>query len=228
MTIILISLALELLMRTVVLTALLWIMIKLQQLNYFFMGLLGSAILASGLDMIPYFGHYLAVPILYYCIWKVTRSTLVDSVFTVAISYALMFLVKMCVITALLVDLRGISRAYKAPDDEHAAPVLYDKAESTPEAVTNQLYDPNKTALGLKNAKIAADLGKKLKLKGITQNGSKSMALIGYQGKTYAFYQGEPISLMGDDGPIPLKLAQVGLDWVNLEFNSEPIVLKLK
>lgn len=228
MTIILISLALELLMRTVVLTLLLWIMIKLQQLNYFFMGLLGSAILASGLDMIPYFGHYLAVPILYYCIWKVTRSTLVDSIFTVVVSYALMFLVKMCVITALLLDLRAASRAYKAPDDEQSAPVLYTKTESASESATNQLYDHTKTALALKNAKIAADLGTKMTLKGITQNGSKSMALIGYQGKTYSFYQGEPISLMGTDGPIPVKLAQVGLDWANLEFDGQPIVLKLK
>jgi hypothetical protein len=203
-------------------------MVKLQQLNYFFLGLLGAATLASGLDMIPYFGHYLAVPILYLCIWKITQSTLVDSIFTVLVSYALMFLVSVCLITVVTADLRGASRAYKDPDDEQAAPTLYDKPETSIATETNRSTHSTLTPLAAKNAKIAADLGKKLTLKGITQNGNKSMALIGYQGKTYSFYQGEPISLIGPDGPTPVKLTQVGLDWANLEFDSFPIVLKLK
>ena len=81
--------------RTVVLTLLLWLMVKLQKLNYFFLGLLGSAAVACALDTIPYVGHYLAVPVLYLCIWKITQASLMpDAVFTVVVSYALMFAVK--------------------------------------------------------------------------------------------------------------------------------------
>jgi hypothetical protein len=57
-------LAIESLIHGAILLVRLWIMIKLQSLNYNFLGLLGSAALASGLDMIPYFGHLLAVPVL--------------------------------------------------------------------------------------------------------------------------------------------------------------------
>jgi hypothetical protein len=64
-------LAIEFLIHGGILLALLWIMIKLQKLDYHFLGLLGSAALAGGLDMIPHFGHMLAVPVLYFCIWKV-------------------------------------------------------------------------------------------------------------------------------------------------------------
>ena len=51
--------------RTAVLLGLLWVMIKLQKFNrryeYRFLKLLGAAALASGLDMIPHAGHFLAV-----------------------------------------------------------------------------------------------------------------------------------------------------------------------
>src|ERR1043165_2978409 len=93
--------------QTVVLVAALWIMIKLQRLDYNFLGLLGSAALASGLDMIPYVGHYLAVPVLYVCIAMVTRADLFpDAVVTVVIAYALMFCLNMFLLAGLLGDLR--------------------------------------------------------------------------------------------------------------------------
>src|ERR1039457_439552 len=87
--------------RTAVLTLLLCGMVKIQKLNFFFPGLLVSAAIACALDTIPCFGHYLAVPILYLCIWKVTGASLMpDAVFTVVISYALMFAVNVLLFTA--------------------------------------------------------------------------------------------------------------------------------
>jgi hypothetical protein len=76
--------------QTVVLFALVWIMVKLQKLDqhfeFHFLKLLGVAALAGGLDMIPYFGHYLSVSALLLGIKFVTRSPYADVLFTVGIS----------------------------------------------------------------------------------------------------------------------------------------------
>src|SRR5215472_14529944 len=67
-------------------------MIKLQGLQYELLPVIGAAFLAAGLDTIPFMGHYIAVPVLYICIWKITRTSLYpEAVFTVALSYALMY-----------------------------------------------------------------------------------------------------------------------------------------
>src|SRR5437867_1694011 len=101
------ALAIEFALQTVFLILGLWIMIKLQKLDYNVLGLLGAAALASGLDMIPLAGHYIAVPVLYLCIAKVTRADLYpDAVFTVVIAYALMFAMNVFLIGALMGDLR--------------------------------------------------------------------------------------------------------------------------
>src|SRR5712671_2991624 len=123
--------------KTVVLLAALWIMIRLQSLDYSFLGLLGSAALASGLDMIPYFGHYLAVPVLYVCIALITRADLFpDAVFTVVIAYALMFCLNMFLLAGLLGDLRPsvTVQASKSGDTSLVAGQEMDeKAATTPE-----------------------------------------------------------------------------------------------
>ena len=82
-------------------------MLEIQKFNYNWPGLIGSALLASGLDMIPYFGHALAVPALYICVWKMTRESIFpDAAFTVLFSYLFMFVVNMFLITYLMGDLR--------------------------------------------------------------------------------------------------------------------------
>src|SRR5208283_938023 len=96
--------------QTAILLGLLWIMIKIQKLNqsvaYKFLGLLGAATLATGLDMVPYAGHGLAVAALLLCVKKVTRAPYIDVLFTVAISYALMFGVNLFILGSLMGDLR--------------------------------------------------------------------------------------------------------------------------
>src|SRR4029077_21201696 len=57
----------EFLIHSTIPLGLLWIMIKIQKFDYNFPALLGSAFLAGGLDLIPHFGHMIAVPVLYFC-----------------------------------------------------------------------------------------------------------------------------------------------------------------
>src|SRR5262245_54602753 len=84
----------------------LWIMVKIQKFQFHFWGLLGSAAAASALDMIPYVGHYIAVPVLYICLLKVTREDFTGVVFTSAISYALVFAMNLFVLSSFMGDLR--------------------------------------------------------------------------------------------------------------------------
>lgn len=104
----------EFALQTAILLGLLWGMIKIQKLDqhttYRFLWLLGAAALATGLDMIPYAGHYLAVAALLLCIKKTTGVPYVDVLFTVAISYALMFGVNLFILGSLLGDLRPSAR----------------------------------------------------------------------------------------------------------------------
>src|SRR5262245_47992453 len=92
--------------KTAFLLLALWIMVKIQKFQFTFWGLLGSAAAASALDMIPYVGHFLAVPVLYICLLKVTREDFTGVVFTAAISYALVFAMNMFVLSSMMGDLR--------------------------------------------------------------------------------------------------------------------------
>jgi hypothetical protein len=118
----------EFALQTAILLGLLWGMIKFQKLDqkfkYNFLWLLGSAALATGLDQILqltlghfigiYFAAYISTPIvvavLLLCIKKVTQAPYVDVLFTVAISYALLFGVNLFILESLMDDLRPSAR----------------------------------------------------------------------------------------------------------------------
>ncbi len=114
MTGIFLSRLIEFAIQTAVLLGLLWGMVKIQKLDqhatYRFLWLLGAAALATGLDMIPYAGHYLAVAALFLCIKKTTGAPHIDALFTVAISYALMFGVNLFILGSLIGGLRPSAR----------------------------------------------------------------------------------------------------------------------
>jgi len=125
---ILLSRLIEFALQTVILLGLLWGMIKIQKLDqkfeYNFLGLLGSAALATGLDQILqtilghfigiYFVSYISTPIvvttLLLCLKKITRAPYVDVLFTVTISYALLFGVNLFILESLMGDLRPSAR----------------------------------------------------------------------------------------------------------------------
>jgi len=114
--ILLLGLGVNIVIEAIILTIALWIMIKLQKLNYHFLGLLGTAGLVSALDVILglIFGHflggwlgsYLARPIvvivLFICISKLTEADLVDVTFTIVVGYAVYFCLNLFLLAALL------------------------------------------------------------------------------------------------------------------------------
>ena len=124
---ILLSRLIEFALQTAILLGLLWGMIKIQKLDqkfeYNFLGLLGSAALATGLDQVLqmtlghfgiYFASYISTPIvvtvLLLCLKKVTHALYVDVLFTVAISYALLFGVNLFILEPLMGNLRPSAR----------------------------------------------------------------------------------------------------------------------
>ena len=96
----------EFAVRAAILLGLVWLMAKLQKLgrkfDYKFSGLLWAAVLAGGLDLIPYAGHPLAVLVLLVGVKKVTRVDYVEALFTIAIPCALMFLAGLFVLAPLM------------------------------------------------------------------------------------------------------------------------------
>jgi hypothetical protein len=125
---ILLSRLIEFALQTAILLGLLWGMIKIQKLDqkfeYNFLWLLGSAALATGLDQIleMTLGHFIGISLASYistpivvtvlllCLKKVTHAPYVDVLFTVAISYALLFGVNLFILESLMSDLRPSAR----------------------------------------------------------------------------------------------------------------------
>jgi len=104
--------------KWVVYTALLWIMIQLQKMQYNWLGLLGSSALATALGFIPVVGPYIGWAALVLCLWKVTHADIApDVLFTVSIAGALMFCVNLFVIGALMGNL-GLAGALADVDDD--------------------------------------------------------------------------------------------------------------
>jgi hypothetical protein len=88
-------------------TAVLWLLLKIQRLNYTRRGLFTSTAAAVAVQQIPWVGGYLSVPVLFFCVWKSTKADLVpDVVFTVVITGALMFCVNLWVLGSLLERVR--------------------------------------------------------------------------------------------------------------------------
>ncbi len=219
--------------RTAVLTLLLWIMIRFQKLNYNFPGLLGSAALASALDMITYsgfgLGHYLALPVLYLCIWKVTGASLMpDAIFTVVVAYALMFAVKMLLLTALMPDIHPLA------DPDRLEPRLAMAMTNHPRvfpavplaaAVTN--HPAATSAPAATPTKSADDWLKDVAVKGATENGSKSMLIISVNKKTYTLVMDDPTLVQMAGGSCQIRLISVSAPWATVEVNGEAAYLRI-
>jgi len=216
-------LAIEFFLHGAILLLLLWIMIKVQGLNYNFLGLLGSAALGSGLDMLPYFGHMLAVPVLYLCIWKVTQSSIFpDAAFTVVVAYALMFAVNVFLLSALMGDLRphdkeiagGDNYQQEAVDESPSAGAV----ESSPPAPVT-----NAPTVSTVDAKPAQDIAKQFSIKGVTRNADKSAVTILSGKKTYTIFFGQLVSVQTTDGLVSVRFSDLGTDYVTLNIRGAPV-----
>ena len=213
--------------QTVILFALIWTLIKLQKLNqndgYHFLKILAVAALASGLNLIPYFGRYISALALLLGIKLVTRSPYVDVLFTVAISYALMFVVNLFIIGALMGNLRPSVRDAGEPGqlaDTSREPAIETKPETV--AKTNPSAP---AAAPQRSAKPApADAGP-FAIKGITRNGAKSVVILDTGVKTYTLFLGDSVNMETAAGTKGVRFENLDADWVTLNIDGKPVKL---
>ncbi|MGB8370180.1 MAG: hypothetical protein ACLPYZ_09785 [Limisphaerales bacterium] len=270
---ILLHLLVEFALQTAILLGLLWGMIKIQKLDqkfeYNFLWLLGSAALATGLDQILqltlgrfigiYFASYISTPIvvtvLLLCVKKVTHAPYIDVLFTVAISYALLFGVNLFILESLMGDLRssvrnpdefGIVTQQQEIKKEHQtaiktnlpAPKANPPAPSAPAnpvkpaekaaPKTNQPAQSTPTNSASRSpAKPVEAMVKYFAIKGVTRNAAKSAVTIQSGAKIYTVFLGETALMQTPDGPIPVRFKDLGEDWVVLEINGEQALLPI-
>jgi hypothetical protein len=218
-------LAAEFLIHGTILLVLLWIMIKLQKLDFNFLGLLGSAALGSGLDMIPHFGHYLAVPVLYLCVWKATRSNIFpEAAFTVVIAYAVMFCLNLFVLGALIGNLRPADKGMN--ETEKPVPKLV--------ATTNSIVRTNvmgkvfvAAPVSSTNFIAAEKIVRKFTIKGVTRNADQSSVTLQSGKKVYTIFLGESDVVQTDDGQISVRFTDLGDDWAALTLKGAEVRVPL-
>jgi len=222
--------SIQFLVSTAFLLLALWLMVKIQKFQYNFLGLLGAAALARGLDMIPYVGHFLALPALYLCLIKVTREDMTGVVFTAGISYALVFVMNLFVLGALMGDLRpSFLQAREAQstvpeateendtDAERNKSSALDQTANAPQSVSADkaqvALQPNPGAAGLT-------------LKGVIKSSKNPMAMISSGGKTYTIAVGESFPLESPGMKTKVTLEAVEDSSVVVSIAGEKVVLK--
>jgi hypothetical protein len=229
----------EFAVQTIFLTVALWIMIKLQKLDYNFPGLLGSAALVSGLDRIlnTVLGHFLGlyltsflsapivVTVLIFCVSKVTRADSVDVLFTIGVGYALVFGMNLWLFGTLLGDLRPFAGV---PEKiENVAPARQSN-EKTNEIVqtaikTHRLAPNVPTNLAappkpIKPVEVTTNL---FSVKGVSQNASRSAVTIQIGMKTYTILLGESALTQTSNGPVSVRFKELGDGWVVLIIDGQ-------
>jgi len=225
-----VAFAIEFLVQAAFLLLALWIMLKLQKLEYNVPGLFGAAALASALDMIPYAGHPLAVGVLLFSMTKVTRSDYVDVAFTVFVGYALMFGMNLFLLGTLLGDLRPSARpeetieskmqqeAQETAPSETIAPT---NAEEKAAAIAPPPTATNEQALMKQKPSFASGFS----LRGLTKNGKNSVAIVDSGMKTYTIGIGETLSMDTPNGKVSVNLQMVNDNSVVLNIGGEQKVL---
>jgi len=232
------SYAVEFIVEAACLMAALWVMIKVQKLNYSFLGLLVSAALGAALDMIPYFGHYLAVPVLFFSLYRVTRAEMFpDVAFTVVVAYALTFCMNLFLLGAFIGDLRPSARE---EPEEITTPAMSgaDQTAELPSAPSNQVAvvqsNPvpvvsQKAAVPIKaatTAKLSEATLKSIKLKGLN-SGARPSAILSDGKRTFTLNVGESRSLTTADGLVTVKLERVTSDRAAISLNGEQLTLSM-
>jgi hypothetical protein len=244
----------ELAVRTVVLLGLLGIMIRLQRFNqkyeYRFLKLILAAAFASGLDTVPYAGHFLAVPVLWVGVKKVTHADYVETLLTIAVAYALVcggnhYLLgpSMKAVRARIenVDVMEMIRrprrhgeAGLPADPGTNQQVLQTNlpkpapgaapAAGRPGQTTNQaLMGAGTNAAPPNQAKPGGSLSKYISVKGVTRNAANSAATIQARTRVYTVFLEEAVLVQTPDGPASVRFAELGTNSVTLEINGEPV-----
>ena len=198
-------------LHSVLLLAFLLVMIKVQKFNYNWPGLVGAAFLAGGLDMVPYAGHLLAIPILYFCIWKITNSSLFpDAAFTVVLSYALMTCLSWVLLTVETRGFHSTSNPEDLPPPSTAAATMD----------TNELAE----AVSAPSDRIAAGI----LIKGLSRGAGMAMVTLQYGAKNYVISHGEAVSISTEEGLVTVRFLGVTNNEVTLAVRGQPVKYALK
>lgn len=213
--------------QTVILFGLVWTLIKFQKLDqheeYHFLKVLAVAALASGLNLIPYFGRYLSALALLLGIKTVTRSPYTDVLFTVVISYALMFLVNLFIIGALMGELRPSPSGAGNPGQMEGA--SQEPAGETEAGAAARTNPPGSNPASQVSAKPSLASPDHFAIKGITRNGAKSVVIIDTGVKTYSLFLGDAVNMETADGNKGVRFDNLDADWVTLNIDGKPVKL---
>ena len=236
--------------QTVCLTLALWIMIKLQKLDYNFPGLLGSAIIACAVDSIlnlilsrwfGLFSAYICAPIfvivLYVCLRKVTHADQVDVFFTICVGGAVKFGLYLLLTGSLMGNLRPPA---EMPPDTFVTTTPPPQEQPEPAAETNPAVPsavatnpPEQSApvvpaalLNLTNSVVVAT--NLFYVIGVSQNGAKSAVTVQTGKRTYTISLGEAALTQTAKGPVSVRFKELGDGWVVLVINGEETKLPLK
>ena len=218
--------------QTGILFAVVFILIKLQKLDqhdgFHFLKVLGVCALASGLDMIPYFGHYISISALLLGIKLVSGSPYADVLFTVGISYALMFVVNLFIFASLIGDLRpsagdaaGVPARYGSTPREQIVETEPEAADETNPPASAVASNPA-PQVSVKPAPAGVT---RYTIKGLSRNGAKSVVTIDTGTKAYTLFLGDTLSMQTADGTSRVRFENLDADWVTLDVDGKPLKL---
>jgi len=234
------TLFIEFFVQTVFLTLALWIMIKLQKLNYNFPGLLASAALACAVDSIlnvalhPWFdgmATYISAPffllVLYVCLKKLTNADHVDVIFTMCVGGALRFGMNLWLIGALMGNLRlstgdsGESDAALQPPETNVVQQIVVKTNRPATGAPARLAAPPGPV------ELVQETNALFSVMGVSRNGAKSAVTIQTGKRTYTIILGESALTQTPDGPVSVRFKELGDGWVVLIIDGKETKLPL-
>ena len=215
---IVIGLIITLPLRFVALLAFLLVMIKIQGMNFRWLPLIGAAFLASLLDTIPFVGHFIAVPVLFVCVYKITECEMFpDASFTVGVSYACM----RCLGWVLLAYAPG----------PHIGNYHNNYADSTnlpPVAIVETTNQAPVAEMALAPSGPVDKVASNISIKGVSHVGSDAMVTIQYGKKSYVISLGEATTISTDQGMTAVHFVKTSDKDVTLSIKGQEVKYALK
>jgi hypothetical protein len=221
--------AIELAVQTAFLTLALWIIIRFQKRDYNFIGLAGSAALSCGLEIILAhfigwgFASFVVVPVLIFCMTKVTRGDHIDVGFAVAVGYTLTMVMDVWLLGMLMGDLR-----VSAKSDEVQVTVRV-RDDGTTETTNIVEQSPKEIAAAVKIKEVGLrkaiqEMTDKLAVKGVTQ-GKTPLAMISSGRKTYMLTVGESFVMGNNETNAVVTCKEIEEHKVIVEVEGKPVTL---
>jgi hypothetical protein len=146
-----------------------------------------------------------------------------DAAFTVSLSYALMFAVKVLAFTALIGDLRpaGLDRIQLSSDNPPPSRKAAAKLDPETPSATNASPANLPSRPPEQKDNIADGFVRQFVIKGATRNGDKSSAIVNFAGRTFTIFQGDTFSLPVDDKMVQITLSNVDSQRLTFDINGQ-------